>query len=124
MAWTFCKDKPISRQIADRITIDILNNNILITQRLPDAVNMSRHIGTTVKSVEEAYRILLNDDIIKQNGSIYILNSDLTAAKNRRTIILRELITKFLSNIDELELPYDEMLAELKNEMLKNACKD
>lgn len=109
MAWKFCKGKEISKQIADKITIDILSGAVLPEQRLPGIEDMSRITGASAKMVVDAYNELIRDGIITNKGML-IINSDLEPARKRRICIAKAACAALSGELDALHLSRAEQL--------------
>lgn len=106
MSWSFCKGKSISRQIVDRVAVDVMNGSVKPSQRLPMPDEMSRITGASVNMVEKAYNELLQCGIAVRHGNLLIISPDKSCAEKVRREIAYNAAVSFIENMSEIGLSH------------------
>lgn len=111
MAWSFCKGKPIAKQITERIAVDMVTGAILPKQRLPEIEDMCSITGASAHSVATAYAELTECGIAIPHGKILIISDDMEPAIQKRNDMAENITAEYINNMASLGFSRKETLA-------------
>ncbi|WP_163100437.1 GntR family transcriptional regulator [Peribacillus alkalitolerans] len=118
MGEVFQSSKPIYVQIADRISQRIARNDLKPGEKLPSVREMAIQSGVNPNTIQRTYSELERMKIVEtKRGQGTFVTEEVEILKQVKIQLQNEIIEHFISNMKELGLTEDEMLASIKTRL-------
>lgn len=118
MAWSFSSDRPVYLQIADRIKKSVLSGEYLPGEQIPTVRQLALDAAVNPNTVQRAFFVLEDEGIILSRGTLgRFVTEDASSIEICRTQMAQQLLSGFLSDMEQLSISKETIITMIKEEM-------
>lgn len=114
MAWNFDEKSPIYLQIANRVKLQIVSNEITTGSQLPTVRDLSEIAGVNPNTMQRAFASLEAEGMVFSNRTAgrYVTKDEDLIIQARQELAQSEL-TQFISNMKKMGFSNEEIVTEV-----------
>lgn len=111
----FDKDRPIYLQLVERICGELVSGVRKPGDKLPSVREFAQEVGVNTNTVQNVYKQLEQMQITEtKRGQGTFITPDTLKIKSMREALKRQLVDRFLSNVETMGFTQEEILQTLK----------
>ncbi len=117
MAWKFNSEAPVSKQIADRLRLDVLSGRYEKGSQFPTVRALALDAAVNPNTVQKALVILENEGLLVTQGTVgrFVTDDERILAEMKKGL-QREYIKRVIREAASLGITREEFLEILRNE--------
>ena len=115
MAWQFNSNAPVSKQIAERLRIDIVQNMYKMGSQFPTVRQLALEAAVNPNTVQKALSALEAEGLLEAKGTVgRFVTSDEETVKRTKEKIENEYISQVISDASALGISTERLFQLLK----------
>lgn len=114
MTADFNRDKPIYAQLVDRISGEIIRNELRLGQKMPSVREYALEVGVNVNTIQRVYKELeLQKLTVTKRGQGTFITSDESILDVLRQEMKEKIIKQFFHNVQSFGFTQNEIIDEI-----------
>ena len=117
MAWKFNSEAPVSKQIAERLRLDILSGKYGKGSQFPTVRALALETAVNPNTIQKALVLLESEGLLVTQGTVgRFVTDDEKILADMKKILQREYIKRVIREASSLGITKEEFIEILKNE--------
>jgi len=118
MSWQFDSERPIYRQIIERLYADIIKGKYSQIRQFPTVRELALEAGVNPNTVQKALNEMENDGVLEsRRGAGIFLSIDESGVAKVRETLLKEKTEEFIASMHELHFSNEEIEREFSQKL-------